>query len=368
MDGRTVTGGRLNAFTTLQLMGLPIDSSSPANGDIVTSQLTDFAVTFGDPYDPASIQATDLQVNSTAADDFTLTDDWTVTFHYATSPITAEGEQSMSIAAGSIERLSDGLAVNDWSSTFRYDVLPMSVVAMTPPDGSAVSLPLEKISFDFNEDYDPASVGLDDLTLSMGEVTGFTLVDSDTIEYDIAGLNAESVFHISFAAGALTDVYGNPMVAYNGALDFDFGSMPYPVPMEAVLPDGSLIYDPTVSGMISAGGDTDSFTLDVDAGQTISVVLTPESALQAVLELYDPSGALVATSSAAVAGDDVVLQPSPVAAAGTYTVTVSAVGASTGPYTVQVLLNTAVEAEAHDGAANDTLATAQDIDNSFIVR
>ncbi|MHC4562200.1 MAG: S8 family serine peptidase [Planctomycetota bacterium] len=366
MDGRTVTGGRLNAFTTLQLMGLPIDSSSPADGDIVTSLLTDFAVTFGDPYDPASIQETDLLVNSISADSFTLTDDWTVTFHYATSPITAEGEQSMFIAAGSITRLSDGLAVNDWSSTFRYDVLPMEVVAMTPPDGAAVSLPLNSIVFDFNEDYDPASVGLDDLTLSMGEVTGFTLVDADTIEYAVAGLNAENVFHISFAAGALTDVYGNPMVAYNGALDFDFGSMPYPVPMESVLPDGSLIYDPAVSGMISAGGDTDSFTLDVDAGQTITVVLTPELALQAVVELYDPSGALVSTNSAAGAGDEVVLQPSPVTTAGIYTVTISAVGASTGPYTAQMLLNTAMEAEAHGGAANNTLATAQDIDSSFI--
>src|SRR5262249_62077441 len=53
--------------------------------------------------------------------------------------------------------------------------------------------------------------------------------------------------------------------------------------------------------------------------------------------------------------------------AGTYRVVVGGAGGTTGGYTVQLILNAAVENEGRiAGASNNTLATAQNIDGSFI--
>ena len=50
------------------------------------------------------------------------------------------------------------------------------------------------------------------------------------------------------------------------------GTVPYPIPLVPKDPPGSLIYDPSFNGIIDPAGDTDSFVLDVDAGQTITLV------------------------------------------------------------------------------------------------
>src|SRR5262249_21588042 len=78
-----------------------------------------------------------------------------------------------------------------------------------------------------------------------------------------------------------------------------------------------------------------------------------------------PSGS-TSSATASAAGQDVVLQTVPAASAGIYTITVGGVGTTTGGYTVQVILNAAQETEGHGGATNNTLATAQNIDASFI--
>src|SRR5262249_36140362 len=62
-----------------------------------------------------------------------------------------------------------------------------------------------------------------------------------------------------------------------------------------------------------------------------------------------------------------VLQTVPAATGGTYTFTVSGAGGTTGNYSLQVILNAARELEGTiSGATNNTPATAQDINASFI--
>ena len=61
-----------------------------------------------------------------------------------------------------------------------------------------------------------------------------------------------------------------------------------------------------------------------------------------------------------------ILQTIAIPAAGTYTIVVGGSGATSGDYTARVILNAAAEEEEHDGAGNDTPATAQDLDASFI--
>src|SRR5262249_47924538 len=132
-------------------------------------------------------------------------------------------------------------------------------------------------------------------------------------------------------------------------------------------PLGSLIYDPSLTRTIAFAGDTDSFTVAVDPGQTIAVLVTPNSTgLQPTVELRDPSNAVVATATATGAGQPALLNPVRTTA-GTYTITVSGAGGTTGLYTVQVILNAAQEEEATlAGVNNDTRANAQNIDGSFV--
>ena len=107
LDGRMVTGGRLNALGTLEQLGLHVNGSTPARQSILSGQPVDFTIDLSAPFDPASIDASDLTVNGIAADSFTLVDSDSITFHYNTSPAVSEGAQQMAIASGVISN-TDG--------------------------------------------------------------------------------------------------------------------------------------------------------------------------------------------------------------------------------------------------------------------
>ena len=135
---------------------------------------------------------------------------------------------------------------------------------------------------------------------------------------------------------------------------------------QALLPLGSLVYTEAIEDSISVASETDSFTLDLDPGQTITLLVEPEAELQPVIELFDPANTSLGTAAAAAAGQDAVLQPLATTGAGTYTVTVGGAAGTLGNYSAQVILNAAVEDEQHDGPANDSIADAQDLSASFL--
>ncbi len=141
---------------------------------------------------------------------------------------------------------------------------------------------------------------------------------------------------------------------------------PFPTPLEPVAPLGSLIYQNTAADDISVIGETDSFTIDLDDGQTVSLVVDPDATLQPTVELLDPSSASLGTATAGAMGTDAVLQVIPTNGAGTYTLTVGGAADSVGSYTVELILNAAVEEESHDGPPNDDAASAEDLDASFL--
>jgi hypothetical protein len=116
------------------------------------------------------------------------------------------------------------------------------------------------------------------------------------------------------------------------------------------------------------GIDTDTFEVPADPGQTITVLLESGDSLQATLELRE-DGTLIASATASAAGEDVILQtvatgmgPDP----NLYAITVGGANDTLGTYTLQVILNAAIEEEGHGAPPNDTIATAQDIDASVI--
>ena len=141
---------------------------------------------------------------------------------------------------------------------------------------------------------------------------------------------------------------------------------------EELAPQGSLIFDaPAVQSDIAVGGEIDSHTVSLDSGQTFSISLTGMAGLQGTIEVRDPSDTVLATQSAAAAGDDVVFQNISTGAhfagsPGTYTINVAGEGGTTGAYVFEVMLNASLEEEEFGGAMNDSIATAQDINPSIV--
>jgi outer membrane protein assembly factor BamB len=188
--------------------------------------------------------------------------------------------------------------------------------------------------------------------------------------------STNDLFGYSVAVSGNTGVVGEPYEdgasTNRGAAHVcvDINVIGYPMPLEAKQPLGSLIYDPSVSAAIGTAGDTDSFTIDLEDGQTVTVVVDPDATLVPTIELFDPSsspiGSMNVTPPIGVSGEDAVLQVVETIAAGTYTITIGGANGTTGTYTARVIVNAAVEEENHDGPSNDTSASAQDLNASFI--
>lgn len=128
LKGMMVTGGRLNAFGTLEYLGMYVTSSSPAAGSNPAMRPVDFVIDFSSPYAPATAQAGDLTVNGLPANSVNIIDTDTLAFHYIKSPVSVSGPQTMSIAGGMINRASDNAAVFGWTAKFFwYNTAPIDI-------------------------------------------------------------------------------------------------------------------------------------------------------------------------------------------------------------------------------------------------
>ncbi len=353
-------------------LGLAVIATDPAVGSVVSTPPTTFTVDVTEPIDATTLSADDFVVNGIPAATYSyLAGSTSIEFVYASSPVTAEGSQTMSIAAGAFVREADGDPVAPFTGSFRYDAAELEVVATAPPVGGVFTLP-GPFTYDvtFNEPVDPTSVQIGDLLLGgIGGafVSGVTVLPGDlTARFTIGGVVSEGELDATIPAGAVTDVFGNPNLAFSGTYQVDIDTAPFPTPLDAKDPAGSLIYDPAAAGVINFAGDTDNFTLAVDSDQTLTVLVEPTSAVAPILELRNPSGALIGSTSGA-SGEVALLQTVAASSAGTYTISVIGDGAFTGAYSLSVILNAALEEESvFDGSDNDTIGDAQVINTSFI--
>jgi hypothetical protein len=117
-----------------------VAKTNPEQGSVVTTPPTTFAVDFAYPYNVATLQASQFQVNSTAATAFALTDADTITFTFAASPVTSDGLQTMHLNSGAVTRASDSLAAAEYAATFRYDSVPLQVTATDPVVGGNLTV------------------------------------------------------------------------------------------------------------------------------------------------------------------------------------------------------------------------------------
>ncbi len=360
-------------------LGLSVSTTVPAVGSVVSSVPVDYTVNFTDPIQTSSVQASDFQVDGVNASSFTINTSTQVVFHYSSAPFSTQGLHTMTMPAGAILRASDGDPLQPFSGTFRYDALTLMVTSTVPPVGGVFHLP-SPLTYDvnFNEAIDPASVQASDLTLSGidgATVTGVTvLAGNTTARFTIGGITAEGTLTASIAAGAITDSFGNSGAAFSGSYAVDIGTTPFPDAKTSTAP-GSLVYQTDGHGFVAPAGDVDGFTILVDPGQTITVILTPSSGLRGVVSLFATDGGdtLVGTATSPAPGRDAVIQtvavPGSLVGPGTplhYRVDVAGAGGTTGEYNVHLILNAAASLEDHGGPPDGTLATAQSLENSFV--
>ncbi|HEY5312841.1 MAG TPA: pre-peptidase C-terminal domain-containing protein, partial [Pirellulales bacterium] len=344
---------------------LTVTSTTPADGSTVATPPTGFTANFNNPIDPSSIALSDFSVNSQIPSSYTSTST-SITFDYGTSPVTAIGLQTMSLS-GITEESNENLMA-PLAETFRYDPHPITVSATSPAANSLVSLPLTTIQVTFSEPYGASSISDSNLQLSTGTVTGYTLTNSTTVTYNVSGLNYEGAtgqLTVTVPVGTVTDTAGDPNQAGFSA-SFTLHAVLLPLPaLTAAGPASSLIYSSQLSGALSLAGQTDSYTLNLDAGETISVVATAGGGLEPSLNIQGPGG-FNASASATAPNLAAVLEPAAVTTSGTYTFLISGVANTLGDYTLAAYVNAAIQTEQYGGPSNNSLATAQSLASSFI--
>ena len=226
VDGRVAIAGQSqqDAFTDRELAGFAVTTTTPGCNSIINTQSVDFIINLSDAVVPGSVQAGDFTVNGTPANSFVLgAGNTQITFHFNGSPIATQGVQTMHIPAGAFTRASDGQGVFDFTCTFRYDVLQLTVTSTNPPVGGTFSPPAPnnyQYDVNFNEPVDPASVQTSDLTVSGTSgpsVTGVSVVNGNTTARFTLHMNFGGSLSANIAAGAITDQFGNPGAAFSGS-------------------------------------------------------------------------------------------------------------------------------------------------------
>jgi hypothetical protein len=355
-------------------LAFAVTTTVPAVGSVVSSAPSSFTVNIIEPANPASLSGSDFQVNGIGANSVSyVAGTTTMTFNYASTPVTAQGVQTMHVNAGAFTAASNGAPVALFDGTFRYDTVLLQVTStvpsFSPPGVFTLSGPLT-YDVNFNEPVDPGSVQATDLALTGiagSSVSGVSMLAGNTTARFTLSVPTEGALTATIAAGNVADPFGNPNAAFSAVYTVDAGTAPFP-PLTAKVPLGSLIYDPSVPGSISSASDVDIYSLAVDTEQTITAFLTPAASLQPTIRLRDGSNTVLATATGAGAGQNALLQTvANVRTGGPYTLEVTGASGTVGSYALQVILNAAKELEGTiAGVDNNTLPAAQNINGSFI--
>src|SRR5438093_880300 len=225
-DGRVAIGGasQQDTFTDRELVGFAVTTSDPACNAVINTQPVDFIINLSDAVDTSTVQASDFTVNGTPSNlpPTFANGDTQITFHYSSSPVTAEGSQTMDIPAGAFNRASDGMPNFEFTCTFCYAVPPLQVTTTVPPVGGTFSPPAPgdyQYDVNFNQAVDPASVQTSDLTLTGnvgGSVTNVQVINGGTTaEFTLHFDNGGSV-SASIGAGSITVNGCNGNAAFSG--------------------------------------------------------------------------------------------------------------------------------------------------------
>ncbi|MFL5327468.1 MAG: M36 family metallopeptidase [Gemmataceae bacterium] len=353
--------------------GLPnfsVTTVTPANASAFASTPINYVVFTNAAINAASIQASDLTVNGNAAASFSYNPgDSSITFTFATDPVTTQGLQTISMATGAITRASDSQAVFSFTSYFRYDTTTLAVASTSPAVGAVATMPFTTLDINFNEAVDPATVSISDLWVSQGYVTGVTMMNSNqTARFTLANV-PEGAWTATLNASAIADVFGNPNpAAFTGSYTADVATLAFPTPLTSLGAAGNRIYQGSFSGTIYNNLDLDDLTIALDAGQTLTLVMAPGTGLRPRVQLISPLSVTIADVTAAATNQAAVVSSTVISTPGTYTIRLSSASGTTGSYTIKATLNATVENESNaGGSGNNNAGAAQSLNGAMQV-
>jgi subtilase family serine protease/methionine-rich copper-binding protein CopC len=387
IDGAT----GVSATTPLEVTSIrKPDGSSLADGLALPAFPSAIRVEFNSPLALRDLSAAALTVNGVPASDVSVIDGRTLEFSIAATN-SGDGAYMVEIASGALMNL-DGNPISHFARSFTLDSTAPTVIASSVEEGATLDPGSFTYTVTFSEPLVTSGLGAEDVHLV--EDSFNTSFSPSSFSYDAATnritvgfgqplYDGRYTLTLDSGANALRDLVGNalnggpswPLPSGQGDPEADnfvlhfiadaAVSQPYPTPLTPKSPLGSLVFDPQVQGTILNSADSDAYAIALDAGQTATVVATNGAELRGTVELRDSADNLVATATAAAAGQPVILQTGPIAAGDTYRVIFKGEGA--GRYTGQLLLNAAVEDERFGGPDNGTIAsTPQDLANAFI--
>lgn len=252
-----------------------------------------------------------------------------------------------------------------YSASFRFDSVSLNVSSTSPTNGALVTIPINTLRVNFNEPIDFATVSASDLEVSQGTVTAVTQIDADTVEFTLGTGLTEGPLHVNFKPGSIRDPFGFPIEFFTATYNLDINTVPFPVPLTPVAPLGSLVYEGQVSGVINLPTDTDNFTIDLEPGMRVTVVVTPTASLRPSVKILNSTNQTVGTNTAATPGAAATLTGLFISQPGTYTIRVGESGGTVGNYTVKLYLNTALESEVPGASSNNTPGSAQSLTSAF---
>jgi subtilase family serine protease len=359
---------------------LTVVDASIAEGQIFNVPPTHVDIAFSEALSMLGIEASDLTVNGQSALGVILLDTQTLRFDI-TGLVAADGAYTLELAEGAVNDLQNtGNAA--FSRGFIFDLGMPTITATNVAEGEVLTPGAHAFTATFSEDMATAGLGAEDVLL-VNTVTGQSFTPA-SVAYDAGTRTAtasyanlpEGVYTLTLVSGAnaFRDLVGNPLDgdpgspgADNAVVHFYVDAEPAALAFTPILPAGSLIHQAEATGRVLHGtSDTDSFTVNLDAGQTLSFWALPTagSAVMAI-ELFDAGDVPLGRVEATAAGQAVWLQTIAASGSGTYTLRVSSL-AGAGQYTLKALLNAAAEVELVNGTGNDSQANAQNIDASFI--
>lgn len=401
MDGSTATAPSWASGLFLPVKfpnELPDYVSFPGSGTLILNRLVD----------PSSLGLADLSITGPGGEALfpssaTITNGNQIRFEFLNANV-GDGLYELNIADGALTDIS-GQPIDGTTRSFDYRQEGVRVISSTLSDGDVLAPGGLDHTVEFSEPLlQIVSAGLfgfivlngDDVELKdllTGEVSnplnfGYTTNPTTQISTTFAHLD-EGVYELRYLAskpgGFDSEVHiqakddgfpldGSPSNSFpsgDGQLGDDF-VIRFSVDRDALTPlgpwaaigpaVGQVYTTAPLRAAIGEVGDVDTFTIEVDAGQTLSLRLdtVPPSGdgLQARVRVIDPAGTVLVDQSALGEGMGMVTAPVSLPVGGVYTIEVTGVS-GVGGYEMQAYLNAAQQSA---DASSET--TAQRLDTA----
>ena len=377
----SITGGMPAPTELAATITYPADGrllNTLAKVDIVLSQSVLFSTVL-----PGA-----LTIDGIAAASVSMLDGQTLEFVPAQA--LADGPHTIALAAGAFRDLY-GDPVGAVSSSIVIQSGGPRILASSIIEGATIPQGDVTVTITFSRPMTTAGLNTSAISL-FGSLQNST-VFPDSYSFDATGTVLAATFSnvpddnytltLTSGAGGFADAAGNaldgephwpfgPTGSGNGLPGGDFFvdfsvdtiSGQFPASLQKQPPAGSLVYTGTTGGAINTPDDTDSYTLSLAAGESITAIVQPLSGWQPRITILGPTGATIGRALSSEDGTDVILESVFAPVSGTYTLMVGS-GDAAGVYSLQVALNAMVETEV-PGISNDTPAGAQPLDGGFI--